>query len=152
MLPEFPPFAKNAEDGEPTVILGADCRREHLSARASSLRGFGVFQRFVEGLAGARGGLHEAPAVVIVAKDGSGAVVDAAGIEHGSDLVQGDPAPSEFYVGYIALPGDAGDGDQLAAGGGNAERLLLGVAGSNETLQRIHTCGCEHYIPAWRRS
>jgi hypothetical protein len=48
---------------------------------------FGLLEAFVERLAGMGGALHEAPAVVIVAEDCSGLVVDAAGIEDRSDLV-----------------------------------------------------------------
>ena len=95
--------------------------------------------------------LHDAPAVVIAAKADGGTVVSVAGVEDGADFVQGNPAPGEFDVGDVALLGDAGDGDQFAARGGNGEELLLGIAGSDQTLKRIDAGGSERDIPARRR-
>src|SRR5580693_6169404 len=96
--------------------------------------------------------LHEAPAVVIAAKACGGAVAGVAGVDNGTELIQRIPFPGELYIGNGALLGDAGDGNQLAFGGGNAEGLFFGVTGSDETLKRIHAGGCECDDPARGRS
>ena len=95
--------------------------------------------------------LHHAPAIVIAKKDCSGAVVDVAGVEDRADFIQRNPFPGKFDIGDVALLGDAGDRNQLAARGGNVKGLRLRIGRGDETLQRIHARWCEHDIPARRR-
>ena len=59
-------------------------------------------------------------------------------INRRANLVEGNPSPSKFDVGNVALLGDAGDGHQFSACGRNAKGLLLGIAGRDETLKRVH--------------
>src|SRR5271155_4468197 len=95
--------------------------------------------------------LHYAPAVVVAAKAYGGTVAGVGGIEDRADFVQGNPVPGKFDVGCVVLPGDAGDGQQFAARGGNGDELVFRIAGSDQTLKCIYAGGSEHDVPARRR-
>ena len=92
--------------------------------------------------------LDEAPAVVVAAKACGGMVTSVRGIKDRANLIHGNPLPGKFDVGGVALLGDAGDGDQFAAGGGNAKGLFCGVGRSDEALEGIDAGGGECDIPA----
>ena len=94
---------------------------------------------------------HDAPSVIVTPEACNGTVMSVAGVHHGANFVQRNPAPGEFDIGKAPLFDDASDGDQFASGSGNAERLLFRIAGREQSLDSINTCRCKCCVPTgWR--
>lgn len=55
--------------------------------------------------------------------------MDSAVVEGCSYLIDGDPAPGEFYVGEVAGLADSGDAEEFAAGGLDADGSVVGQGG-----------------------
>src|SRR6267154_1544142 len=121
------------------------------SQRWRLLGGLCIFQGFIERLTAVVRAFHDAPAVIVAAKCCGGTVAGVAGVHDCADFVEGNPSPGEFYVGNVALLGDASDGNQFAPCGGNAEGFAFRVAGSEQALKGIDARRRESDIPAGRR-
>ena len=76
--------------------------------------------------------MDDAPAIVVVAKADGRFVLQVGGVEGGADFVKGNPFPGEVDVGNVVLFADAGDGDELPAGDGDAKGRAGGFIGGNE--------------------
>src|SRR5712671_5416105 len=69
-------------------------------------------------------------------------------VEGCTDFVQRSPFPGEFDIGVIALPADAGDGQQFSSGGGDGEGRLFSVGGRGQYAKSVHAGWGEQDIPA----
>src|SRR5712671_5392925 len=71
-------------------------------------------------------------------------------VESCTDFVQRSPFPGEFDIGVIALPADAGDGQQFPSRCGDGEGRLFSVGGRGQYAKSVDAGWGEQDIPARR--
>ena len=110
-----------------------------------------VFQRIVQGLVRTHGAFDQAPAVVVVTHRRSGFVLQSGCVQGGPDFIHGRPSPREFNFRGVITFADAGNCDQFASRGGDAEILLPRFCPMNQVAKGIDTEWSHRDFPAWRR-
>src|ERR1700722_3760570 len=126
--------------------------RSEVPPLAWSWSGLGVFERIVQGLRRMRNRLHDAPAVVVVAKPDGGVVGQMAGVERCADFVQRNPAPGEVDFGEVALLGYASDGHKFSSGNRNGEGWAGGCFGGEQGAYGVNSRRSQQNVPARGRS